>query len=80
MKFQTFKEYLSKYGPEGGGEIWNNRSNSDLDFGRTGAKSKYVAPNKSGETNFDAEKLFKGNSKKEKTPLNNQNIFNKGTL
>jgi hypothetical protein len=39
----SFKEWLSKTSPEGAGEIWDNRSNADLDFGRTGARSKYVA-------------------------------------
>lgn len=77
---KSFREYLDKYGPEGGGEIWNNRSNSDLNFGRTGAKSKYVSPESSGETKFDAEKLFKGKSKKLSTPLNNKNMLNKGQL
>lgn len=39
-----FKEWLSKWAPDGAGEIWDNRSNADLDFGRTGARSKNVAP------------------------------------
>ena len=60
---KSFREWLSKMAPEGGGEIWDNRSNSDLDFGRTGAKSKNVSPNKSGQAEFDPEKLFLGKKK-----------------
>ena len=47
MPITGFKEWLSKDSPEGGGEIWDNRSNSDFGFGLTGAKSKYVAQDKS---------------------------------
>lgn len=64
MRFFTFREWLSKTAPEGAGEIWDNRSNSDLDFGRTGAKSKNVAPNKSGHVEFDPDKLFLGKKSK----------------
>lgn len=64
MRFKTFKEWLSKTAPEGGGEIWDNRSNSDLDFGRTGARSKNVMPNRSGQAEFDPERLFLRMSKK----------------
>lgn len=61
----SFKEWLSKTSPEGAGEIWDNRSNADLDFGRTGAKSKHVASDtKAGQVEFDPEKLFLGRSKK----------------
>jgi len=60
----SFKEWLSKTSPEGAGEIWDNRSNADLDFGRTGAKSKNVSPGtKAGQTDFDPEKLFLGKKK-----------------
>ena len=67
----SFKEWLSKDSPEGAGEIWDNRSNQDLGFGRTGARSKNTAkqikPEKSG---IDPEKLFLGVSKKRCSELN----------
>lgn len=70
----SFKEWLlielSKTSPEGAGEIWDNRSNADLDFGRTGAKSKNVmAGTKAGQTDFDPEQLFLGKKKKSGTCL-----------
>ena len=65
MPITGFKEWLSKDSPEGGGEIWDNRSNSDFGFGLTGAKSKYVAQDKSGQVELDPEKLFFGISKKQ---------------
>lgn len=65
MRLSGFKEWLSKTAPEGGGEIWDNRSNADLGFGRTGAKSKNVSPDKSGQVEFDPEKLFLGTPKKQ---------------
>ena len=66
MAVIRYKEWLSKTAPEGGGEIWDNRSNSDLGFGRmSGAKSKNVSPDKSGQAELDRrrrrctpEKLF----------------------
>jgi len=67
MSLIGFKEWLSKTAPEGGGEIWDNRTNADLDFGRTGAKSKYGRQgdkDKSGQVELDPEKLFFGISKK----------------
>jgi hypothetical protein len=66
MSITGFKEWLSKDSPEGGGEIWDNRSNSDFGFGLTGAKSKYVAQDKSGQVELDPERLFFGTSKKNK--------------
>jgi hypothetical protein len=64
MQLKGFKEWLSTTSPEGGGEIWDNRSNSDLGFGRTGAKSKNVAPDKSGQVELDPDKLFIGKKQK----------------
>ncbi len=64
MSLISYQEWLAKTAPEGGGAIWDNSSNADLDFGRTGAKSKNVSPNKSGQVEFDPEKLFFGVSKK----------------
>lgn len=78
-----FKEWLSKTSPEGGGEIWDNRSNSDLGFGRTGAKSKNVSPETSGQSVIDPDHLYFGIKKKKglkhepnngqptSTPINN---------
>ena len=65
----SFKEWLSETSPEGGGKIWDNRSNSDLGFGGTGARSKNVAPDnpdKSGQVELDPEKLFHGDKKRER--------------
>lgn len=67
MRFRSFKEWLSTTAPEGGGEIWDNRSNSDLGFGMTGAKSKNVTPNKSGQVELDPDKLFFGKKNKSKS-------------
>lgn len=64
MRLIGFKEWLSKTAPEGGGEIWDNRSNADLHFGRTGAKSKNVSQDKSGQVEFDPDKLYCGVPKK----------------
>lgn len=67
--FGSFKEWLSKTAPEGAGEIWDNRSNADVAFGRTGAKSKNVSSDKMDQTsNFNPEKMFHGkcNCKKKK--------------
>jgi len=62
----SFKEWL-KESPEGAGEIWDNRSNADLGFGRAGAKSKNVADGTTpGQVEFDPDKLFLGKSKKKK--------------
>jgi hypothetical protein len=77
MNSLNFKEWLSKTSPEGGGEIWDNRSNADLNFGRTGAKSKNVSPDKAGQVEIDPEKLFFGISKKRNHKLDiekNSNI------
>ena len=60
----SFKEWLSKTSPEGAGEIWDNRSNADLDFGRTGARSKYVSSDKADQVKFNPEKLFLGRKRK----------------
>lgn len=61
----SFKEWLSKTAPEGAGEIWDNRSNADVAFGRTGAKSKNVtADTKTDQiSDFDPDKMFKGQCK-----------------
>lgn len=60
----NFKEWISKESPEGGGEIWDNRTNSDRDFGRTGAKSKYVSPEKPGRSVIDPDSLYLGTKKR----------------
>jgi hypothetical protein len=61
----SFKEWLSQTSPEGGGEIWDNRTNAELDFGRTGARSKYVSSEtKATQVKFDPKKLFLGRKKK----------------
>lgn len=76
MSLISYKEWLSKSSPEGGGEIWDNHSNADLNFGRTGAKSKNNSQDKIGQGNrIDPEKLFFGFSKKkiEKLDTNNPN-------
>ena len=78
MSLLGFKEWLSKTAPEGGGEIWDNRSNADLDFGRTGAKSKNVSQDKSGQVEMDPEKLFFGISKKRCPKLDKDNNSNIG--
>lgn len=78
MSLIGFKEWLSKTAPEGGGEIWDNRSNADLDFGRTGARSKNVAPDKSGQVELDPEKLFFGISKKRNPKLDRDKNSNTG--
>jgi len=78
MSLSGFKEWLSKTAPEGGGEIWDNRSNADLDFGRTGAKSRYVSQNKSGQVEIDPEKLFFGISKKRNPKLDTEKNSNTG--
>lgn len=67
MNLIGFKEWLSKTAPEGGGEIWDDRTNADLDFGRTGAGSRNRHKgnqNKPGQVEIDPEKLFFGISKK----------------
>lgn len=72
-----FKEWLSTSSPEGAGEIWDNRSNADLDFGRTGAKSKNVASDsKTGQAEFDPEQLFLGRKgKKQVSKLDKSDIL-----
>jgi hypothetical protein len=80
-----FKEWLSKLAPDGAGEIWDNRTNADLDFGRTGARSKYRASERkkpplgedepedqdtAGPAEIDPEKLFLGVPKKRVEKLN----------
>jgi hypothetical protein len=67
----SFKEWLSKDSPQGAGEIWDNRSNSDMGFGKNGVKSKNVTPEKSIKSNFDPEKLFFGISMKRNLNKNN---------
>lgn len=60
----SFKEWLLST-PDGGGEIWDNRSNSDRDFGRTGAKAKNVGDGVTpGKSDFNPDKLFLGTNKK----------------
>lgn len=78
MSLSSYKEWLSKNSPEGGGEIWDNRSNADLNFGRTGAKSKNVSQNKSGQVEMDPEKLFFGVSKKHNSKLDTEKNPNIG--
>lgn len=66
----SFKEWLKKefhmHSPEGPGDIWSQHSNVDQDFGRTGAKSKNVMSNKSGQVDFDPDELFLGKKSKKK--------------
>lgn len=54
----NFKDwYLST--PDGAGEIWDNRANTDRDFGRSGARSKNVARDLKAEpSEFNPEKIF----------------------
>ncbi len=60
----SFKEWLLST-PDGAGEIWDNKSNTDRDFGRTGAKSKNVGDGITPDVgNFDPDKLYLGNQKK----------------
>jgi hypothetical protein len=62
---EWFLEADSLTSPDGGGEIWTNRSNADRDFGRTGAKSKTVGDGVTPEkTDFDPDELFLGKDKK----------------
>ena len=59
MSLISYKEWLSKSSPEGGGEIWDNHSNADLNFGRTGAKSKNNSQDKIGQGNrIDPRKVI----------------------
>lgn len=63
----SFKEFLSQISPEGGGEIWDNRSNIDVAFGEKGIRSKNVQntpPHQNGTVGFDPDKKFLGVSKK----------------
>lgn len=69
MNLPKFKEWMLKKVAEEAGEIWNNLSNADIVFGRTGAKSKNVSQNKSDQNKsdqkkIDPERLFFGLSKK----------------
>ena len=45
--FKGFREFmsqpLSQLSPQGAGDLRDNQSNSDYDFGRTGARSKNFA-------------------------------------
>ena len=80
MSLISYKEWLNKYSPEGGGEIWDNHSNADLNFGRTGARSKNDSQDRFSQGDrLDPEKLFFGFSKKkiEKLDTKNPNIGDK---
>jgi hypothetical protein len=71
----TFGEWLNQASPEGGGEIWDNRSNADRAFGRTGARSKNVTQDKVDGFRVDAEKLYFGDKKKQVPKLNIKDIL-----
>ena len=77
MSLISYKEWLDKESSGGGGEIWDNHSNADLNFGRTGARAKNNSQDKISQANgLDPEKLFFGFSKKRIEKLDNKNPIN----
>lgn len=73
-----FREWIaSQTAPDGAGEIWDSRSNADLEYGYKGAKSKNVAPEgKPLQVDFDPDRLFLGKKgKKRSVGLNNSEIL-----
>lgn len=63
-----FKEWIaSQTSPQGAGEIWDSRSNADMEFGYKGARSKNVAPEtKPGQVEFDPDEMFFGKKGKKR--------------
>lgn len=78
-----FKEWLSKTAPEGAGDIWSNRSNADLNYGRfVRSRHTQVDNSKSGLAEFDPEKMYLGISKKpsQKINIDNTNLGDKNGI
>lgn len=88
MSLIGFKEWLSKTAPDGAGNIWSNRSNADLNYGKfVRSRHTQVDNNKSGPAELDPEKMYLGISKKQSQSINKDNtnlgdangIFNSST-
>lgn len=61
----NFKEFWDDHGTPDAGDIWSSKSNADLAFGTTGAKSKYFMSNVStGRTKIDPQDLYIHKNKK----------------
>jgi hypothetical protein len=66
----SFKDWLHEADsfsntPDGAGEIWDNNSNADRGFGRSGAKSKNVSKGVTPErADFDPDELYLGKQQK----------------
>ena len=73
----SYREWLCKLSPEGGGEIWDNRSNIDVAFGEKGIRSKNVSNtklNKPVQVKFDPDQLYKGHSEKFKKEKSDEKL------
>lgn len=63
MHFKMWLEELSKLAPKEN-PIYDNGTNSDYNFGSTGAKSKYASPQPHEKSKIKPKKMFFGKNKK----------------
>lgn len=63
----NFKEFWDDHSTPEAGDIWSSKSNADVAFGTTGAKSKYFMSDVStGQTKINAANLYIHKPKKKK--------------
>lgn len=65
MDFKIWLEELSKLAPKEN-PIYDNGTNSDYNFGSTGANSKYASPLPSEKSKMKPRSMFFGKNKKVK--------------
>lgn len=74
MNLLGFKEWLSRTAPDGAGQSWSNRSDTDLNYGKfVRSRHTQMNNNKSGPAEIDPEKMYLGNSKNQNKQINRDN-------